>query len=98
MQEAKDEKNKSKNRTPLKSMTAADKQEQADAFKKQGNDAFKAGNYREAATLFSAALELTPRNAVRRSSAHVNTCAYCAQVSAQRSCVSVQNSAQQTQP
>lgn len=65
VQEAKDEKNKGKNRTPLKSMTAADKQEQADAFKKQGNEAFKAGKYQDAAALFSAALELTPRNAVR---------------------------------
>lgn len=70
IQELKDAKGKSKKTQPVKQMSAADKQEQSDAFKKQGNEAFKAGRFREAVALFTAALELTPRNAVRPGHTH----------------------------
>lgn len=66
MQEAKEEKQKGpKKQLPDKPPSAVEKQELADAVKKQGNEAFKAGNYKEALTFFTAALDLTPNNAVR---------------------------------
>eukprot|EP00892_Ulva_mutabilis_P011106 jgi/Ulvmu1/8368/UM042_0074.1 len=76
VQEKKEEKAKGQaKKLPDKPPSAVEKQELADAMKTQGNEAFKAGNYKEAAKFFSAALELTPNNAVlysNRAQAHIN--------------------------
>jgi Flp pilus assembly protein TadD len=67
MQEQKADKQGPKRNGAVKSISAAEKAAQSDAFKSEGNSAFKAGNFADAVALYSAALELTPNSNVRSS-------------------------------
>jgi hypothetical protein len=77
VQEQKAEKQGPKRNGAAKPLTAAEKEAQSEAFKSQGNGAFKKGNFADAVALYTAALELTPNSNVRSSRYPVNEAEFC---------------------